>query len=155
MSVKDYRIRLFYSLSRIVRFFRRLKLAGGGYNNISKTVIIERGVVLDKVNPSGIHIGEYSFIASGSIILSHDHVRRRDDGSYWMADTYIGKNVFIGLRSIVLPGVSIGDECCIGAGSVVTKDIPSNCIAAGVPAQIIKTGIRMKRGGAIIPGDAK
>lgn len=51
----------------------------------------------------------------------------------------IGSNVFLGLRSIIMPGVTIGDNCVIGAGSVVTKDIPSNSVAAGVPARVLMT----------------
>lgn len=50
----------------------------------------------------------------------------------------IGSNVWIGGGAIVCPGVSIGDHTTIGAGSVVTKDIPSCCVAAGNPARIIK-----------------
>lgn len=44
---------------------------------------------------------------------------------------------------MIMPGVHIGNECVVGAGSVVTKDIPSNCIVAGNPAKIIRKGIRM------------
>ncbi len=50
----------------------------------------------------------------------------------------VGNNVFIGLRCIIMPGVTIGDNVVIGAGSVVTKDIPSNSVAAGVPCKVIK-----------------
>jgi acetyltransferase-like isoleucine patch superfamily enzyme len=50
----------------------------------------------------------------------------------------VGNNVFIGVHTIILPGVSIGDNVVIGAGSVVNKDIPDNVVAAGVPAKIIK-----------------
>ena len=50
----------------------------------------------------------------------------------------IGNDVWIGMRSIILPGVNIGDKVIIGAGAVVTKDIPNNAIVGGVPAKIIK-----------------
>lgn len=53
-------------------------------------------------------------------------------------DTIIGKNVWIGARAIILPGIKIGDHSIIGAGAVVTKDIPANVIVGGVPAKIIK-----------------
>jgi len=53
-------------------------------------------------------------------------------------DVSIGNNVWLGDSVRILPGVSIGDGCVIGTGSVVTKDIPSYCVAAGVPARIIK-----------------
>ena len=50
----------------------------------------------------------------------------------------VGNNVFLGYRSIILPGVTIGDNVVIGAYSVVSKSIPSNCVAVGVPAKPIK-----------------
>lgn len=51
----------------------------------------------------------------------------------------VGDNVFIGIKTIIMPGVTIGNNCIIGAGSVVTKDIPSNTVAAGVPAKVISS----------------
>lgn len=52
--------------------------------------------------------------------------------------TSIGDNVFIGIGAKVLPGVKLGDGCVIGANAVVTHDIPPYCVAAGVPAKVIK-----------------
>lgn len=54
------------------------------------------------------------------------------------APVHIGNNVFIGCNSLVLKGVSIGDNSVISAGSVVVKDIPANCLAGGVPAKVLK-----------------
>jgi acetyltransferase-like isoleucine patch superfamily enzyme len=51
----------------------------------------------------------------------------------------VGNNVYIGINTIILPGVTIGNNVVIGAGSVVTKNIPDNVVAAGVPAKVIKT----------------
>ena len=51
---------------------------------------------------------------------------------------HIGKRVWIGSGAIVLPGVTIGDNSVIGAGSVVTKDVPADCVYAGNPAKLIK-----------------
>lgn len=51
----------------------------------------------------------------------------------------IGNNVHIGTNSIIMPGVKIGDNCIIGVGSIVTKDIPDNSVVAGIPARIIRT----------------
>jgi acetyltransferase-like isoleucine patch superfamily enzyme len=77
--------------------------------------------------------------------LCHEHVKRDplNKANPWVTDTYIGKNTFIGVGAIILPGVNIGDEVIIGAGAVVTKDIPSNTIAVGNPARVIKSGISM------------
>ena len=52
---------------------------------------------------------------------------------------HVGSRTFIGCNSIIMPGVTIGKRCVIGAGSVVTKDIPDGCVAAGVPARVITT----------------
>ena len=57
---------------------------------------------------------------------------------YSIKDVRIGDGTWIGQNAIILPGVSIGKKCVIGAGSVVTKSIPSYCIAVGNPAKVIK-----------------
>ena len=51
----------------------------------------------------------------------------------------VGNNVYLGYRSMVMPGVTIGDNVIVGAGAIVTKDIPSNSVAVGVPARVIKS----------------
>lgn len=112
--------------------------------NISSTARISFGAYLDKTNPKDIYIDDDSFIAVGVIILTHDYCRSL------YKKTYIGKKCFIGARSIILPGVSIGDHVIVGAGSVVTKDIKSNCIVAGNPAKIIKENVNTTKYGKII-----
>lgn len=51
----------------------------------------------------------------------------------------VGSNVFIGFEAVILPGVTIGDNVVIGARSIVSKDVPSNVVVAGVPARVIKS----------------
>ena len=51
----------------------------------------------------------------------------------------VGDNVHIGIETVIMPGVTIGNNCIIGAGAVVTRDIPDNSIAVGVPVRVIKT----------------
>ena len=97
---------------------------------------INRKAKLDtNINPEGIHIGKNCNILADAIILSHDACRSLK------ADTYIGDNTIVGIRSIVLPGVKVGSHVVIGAGSVVTKDVPDHCIVAGNPAKVIREGI--------------
>ena len=145
-------LRLFVisKLSKIVRSWRMFILHTKGFKNISRDAVIEHGVGLDKLNPKGIHIGSGCLIASETIILAHEHIFVKPDGSYYMKDTYIGNNSFIGVRSMICPGVHIGNECVIGGGSIVTKDIPDNCMAVGVPAKVIKTGIQMSKGARLV-----
>ena len=51
----------------------------------------------------------------------------------------IGNNVHIGINSIIMPGITIGNNVIIGCGAIVTKDIPSNSVAAGVPCRVIRS----------------
>ena len=114
--------------------------------DIHPTARVSFGCFLDKTNPKGIHIGEESYIASGTFILAHDYVKGIS------GDTYIGKRCFIGVNAIVNCGIHIGDEVIVGCGTVVTKDIPSRCIAVGNPARIIRTDIHTIRFGQIQDG---
>jgi acetyltransferase-like isoleucine patch superfamily enzyme len=112
---------------------------------IGKQVRISRNAFIDKsVNPKGIHVGDDTLISGGTIVLSHDFCRGL------IADTYIGKKCFIGCGAIILPGVKIGDEVIVAAGAVVTKDVPDNCIVAGNPAKIIRTGIKTEKFGVLV-----
>lgn len=137
------RITIRYYLSKVVRSWRMWLLHAKGYTNISKNTVIESGIKLDKLNPKGIHIGSGCLIASGTTILSHEHIFVKPDGSYYFKDTYIGNNCFVGVNSLICPGVHIGNECVVGGGTIVAKDVPDNCMVVGVPAKIVKTGIHM------------
>lgn len=108
---------------------------------------ISRGVRLDRTNPKGIHIGEYTALTKGVALISHDFTARE-----WK-DTRVGSNCFLGFNVIVLPGVTIGDNCIIAPNAVVARDIPSNCVAMGNPARIVEQnivashwGIRLDKG---------
>lgn len=118
--------------------------------DIGKNVIIASSVHLDKsVNPKGIHIGDNTWLLRNAMILAHDFCRG-ENGKSKLYETNIGKNCVIGVNSIILPGVRIGDHCVVAAGAVVTKDVPSHCIVAGNPAKIQKTGVEVSEFGQII-----
>lgn len=90
-----------------------------------------------------ITLGDNVFITAGVQFLTHDGgtlILRRDHPDLeWTAPISIGDDVYIGVRSIIMPGVRIGDRCIIGAGSVVTRDIPDGSVAAGVPARVLRS----------------
>lgn len=93
----------------------------------------------------GISIGTGSILSHQVQIFSRNHLYDSIDLKYIPYDNRfiskkvtIGKYVWIGANAIILPGVNIGDGAVIGAGSVVTKDVPKYAIVGGNPAKIIK-----------------
>ena len=129
--------------SKLVRF-RPWKYRFFYGMDIGEGTTISRKTHLDtNINPKGLHVGKNTRITGSVVILTHDACRKLK------ADTYIGDNCFIGSRSTILPGVHIGNQVVIGIASVVTKDIPDNCIAAGNPAKVIRTGIKCGKLGVI------
>lgn len=133
---------------------------------LGKSVFINQNCIF--LDTDNIEIGDYTMLAPGVNIICADHpvsTRERilpiddeledenysyidDNGNFDESINYtfvntkkpvkIGKRCWIGVNSIILPGVTIGDNVVIGAGSVVTSDIPSNMIAVGSPARVIR-----------------
>ena len=94
---------------------------------------------------NSIEIGEDTILGAGSMVLDNDF-HNLGPGFSWLTEysknskpIKIGRGCFIGARSIILKGVTLGDRVIIGAGSVVTKDVPAYSIAAGNPARIVGT----------------
>lgn len=92
-----------------------------------------------------ITIGKDALIAESVIFVNFQHEYRIKDKPYNLQgnilpykDTIIGDNVWIGARAIIMDGIQIGSGAIIGAGAVVTRDVPENTIFAGVPAKLIK-----------------
>lgn len=111
--------------------------------NIHPTARISLSAKLDRTYPKGVHIGAYTTVTFGVAILSHDMCRAIK------VDTRIGENCFIGAHSIILPGVTIGDQSIVAAGSVVNRDVPPNSIVGGNPAKVIRSGIETRRYGVL------
>lgn len=124
---------------------RRLWLRRVWGLDLDPTVQMSLSAKFDLTYPQGIHVGADSYIAFEARILSHDMPRNI------RAHTRIGRNCFIGGRSLILPGVTIGDSCIVGAGSVVTRSVPPNCIVAGNPAQILYTDVHLLSYGRVDP----
>lgn len=85
--------------------------------------------------------GENVFVGPNCGFYTSGHPEnkmQRNEGLEYARSIYVGNDVWIGGNVVVLPGVTIGENSIIGAGSVVTKDIPSNVVAAGNPCRVIR-----------------
>lgn len=88
-------------------------------------------------------IGQHVNLAQGIVVtaLNHNYSipdQRIDQQGVTTADVTIGNDCWIGANAVILPGVTIGEHSVVAAGAVVTKDVPSHSLVAGVPARIIK-----------------
>ena len=93
--------------------------------------------------PYLISLGDHVTVTSNVRFVTHDGgvwvLRDEEPSIDVFGRIVVGSNVFIGLSTIILPGVTIGDNVVIGAGSVVNRDIPANSVAAGVPARVVSS----------------
>ena len=105
-----------------------------GHNIHASHVAFANTVIMDYQTVS---IGKGTAFSRDCIVISAQH-DLKDRKKILGNPVTIGRNVWIATRSIILPGVSIGDHSVIGAGSVVTHDVPAHCLVAGNPARVIK-----------------
>lgn len=143
-----HRLNYKYYAKHFPLYLQRMGVQFSG--DISKTGFIASNVQFDSVAYANrITVGEQTTISTGVYILVHDYsigtairsIRSTTPGDMprFLREVKIGNNCFIGARSIILPGTTIGDNTIIGAGSVVKGNIPSGVIVAGNPARVIKT----------------
>jgi acetyltransferase-like isoleucine patch superfamily enzyme len=87
----------------------------------------------------GIKIGKSSQVGPNSVVTTtgHDYLSTDLERNY--SGIEIGERVWIGANCTILPGVTIGDQAVIGAGAVVTKNIPARSVAMGVPARVVRS----------------
>jgi acetyltransferase-like isoleucine patch superfamily enzyme len=110
---------------------------------IDSFVYVEEGVVIGdncKIRPfvfipTGVTIEDNVFIGPNVSFTNDRYPRVR--GEWTLLRTRVKKGASIGANSVILPGVTIGEEALVGAGSVVTEDVPSRAIVAGNPARIV------------------
>ena len=111
-----------------------------GYNiEIGKNFYANHNLVI--LDGNKVEFGDNVFVAPNCAFYTAGHpldYKERNKGLEYAKPIKVGNNVWIGRNVTVLPGVSIGDNVVIGAGSVVTKDIPSNVIAVGNHCRVIK-----------------
>lgn len=112
---------------------------GGHHVHFGKNVYANFSLTC--VDDTHIYVGDYTMIGPNVTLATAGHPifpQLRENGYQYNAPVRIGKNCWIGAGVIVLPGITIGDNVVVGAGSVVTKDLPSNVVAVGNPCRILR-----------------
>ena len=112
---------------------------GGRFVHLGAYVYANFGLTL--VDDTHIYIGERTMIGPNVTIVTAGHPvlpALRERGLQFNAPVRIGRNCWLGACSVILPGVSIGDGSVIGAGSVVTRDIPAGVVAVGNPCRVMR-----------------
>lgn len=112
---------------------------GGKHVHFGKNVYANFNLTM--VDDGHIYVGDYTMFAPGVIVATAGHPilpELRETVYQYNMPVHIGKNCWIGAGAIILPGVTIGDQVVVGAGSVVTKDLPSNVVAVGNPCRVVR-----------------
>ncbi len=113
---------------------------GGRNVHFGKKVYANFNLTL--VDDTHIYVGDYTMMGPNVTLATAGHPLDpdlRQQGLQFNMPVRIGKNCWLGAGVIVLPGVTIGDNVVIGAGSVVTKDLPDNVVAVGSPCRVLRT----------------
>jgi acetyltransferase-like isoleucine patch superfamily enzyme len=117
----------------------------GGGVKIGNNCSIEKSVIFGS-EPYLITIGNNVRITHGVKFITHDgglwvarNLKLTDENADLIAPIKVGNNVNIGWDAIIMPGITIGDNCVVGCNAVVTHDVPPNSIVAGVPARVIES----------------
>lgn len=120
------------------RLFPPFYMDFGKNITIGKDVFINSGCHFQ--DQGGITIGDGSLIGHNVVLATINHDLNPENGrKNHYAPIRIGAHVWIGSNATILPGVSVGDWAVVGAGAVVTKDVPPFTVVGGVPARILKT----------------
>lgn len=93
------------------------------------------------VDDTHIYVGDNTMFGPNVTVATAGHPilpELRAKGYQYNAPVHIGKNCWIGAGALILPGITIGDNVVVGAGSVVTKDLPSNVVAVGNPCKVLR-----------------
>ena len=143
-------------LGKDVKIFDFVNLYGCSIDDFSKIgtfVEIQKGASIGKNCKisshtficEGVHVGDGVFVGHNVTFINDKYPRSvNSDGSMqneedWeLVETFIEKGASIGSSSTIMCGITIGENSIVGAGAVVTKDVPANTVVAGVPAKVIK-----------------
>lgn len=112
---------------------------GGRHVHFGKNVYSNFNLTL--VDDTHIYVGDYTMFGPNVTVATAGHPilpQLRQRGLQYNMQVHIGKNCWIGAGAILVPGVTIGDNVVVGAGSIVTKDLPDNVVAVGNPCRILR-----------------
>ena len=112
---------------------------GGAHLHFGKNVYANFNLTC--VDDTHIYVGDYTMFGPNVTISTAGHPilpELRQKAYQYNASVHIGRNCWIGAGAIILPGITIGDNTVVGAGSVVTKDLPSDVVAVGNPCKILR-----------------
>lgn len=112
---------------------------GGGHVHLGKYVYANFNLTM--VDDTHIYVGDYTMIGPNVTVATAGHPilpELREKLYQYNMPVHSGRNCWIGAGAVILPGVTIGDNSVIGAGSVVTKDIPENVVAVGNPCRVLR-----------------
>lgn len=115
--------------------------ANWGGKNVHLGKYVYANFNLTMVDDTHIYVGDYTMFGPNVTVATAGHPilpELRQQAYQYNIPVHIGKNCWLGAGVLVLPGIKIGDNSVIGAGSVVTKDIPPNVVAVGNPCKVIR-----------------
>lgn len=112
---------------------------GGGHVHFGKNIYCNFNLTM--VDDTHIYVGDYTMFGPNVTVATAGHPIQpdlREKLYQYNMPVHIGRNCWIGAGTIILPGITIGDNVVVGAGSVVTKDLPANVVAVGNPCHILR-----------------
>ena len=112
---------------------------GGAHVHFGKSIYANFNLTL--VDDTHIYVGDYTMFGPNVTVATAGHPilpELREKMYQYNFPVHIGKNCWIGAGVVIVPGITIGDNVVIGAGSVVTKDLPSNVVAVGNPCRVLR-----------------
>lgn len=112
---------------------------GGHHVHFGKGVYANFNLTL--VDDTHIYVGDHTMFGPNVTVATAGHPilpELREQGYQYNAPVHIGKNCWIGAGVVIVPGITIGDNVVVGAGSIVTKDLPDNVVAVGNPCRVLR-----------------
>ena len=112
---------------------------GGHHVHFGKGVYANFNLTL--VDDTHIYVGDYTLFGPNVTVATAGHPllpELREQGYQYNVPVHIGRNCWIGAGVVIVPGITIGDNVVVGAGSIVTKDLPDNVVAVGNPCKVLR-----------------